>query len=77
MDSIYCFEAHEYAFYRKHSIIHNSVGFSIENNAIDNINNLSSPLFTDCNDHHILADPENANTTQLANVRGISVDATW
>ena len=52
------------------------MGFSIENNTIDNIINLSSPPFTDCNDYHILADPENANTTQIGNVRGISVAAT-
>ena len=52
------------------------MGFSIENNTIDDVINLSSPPFTNCNDYHVLADPENANKTQIGNVRGISVAAT-
>jgi hypothetical protein len=52
------------------------LGFSIDNNTIDEIINLSAPAFLDCNDYHVLADPENGDICQTANIRGISVAGT-
>jgi hypothetical protein len=51
----------------------NRLGYTIENNTIDEIVNLSKLPFEGCTDYHVLADPENANQTQIAFVRGISI----
>lgn len=53
-----------------------SLGFTIENNTIDGVINLSAPAFGDCYDFHVLADAENANQCQTGNIRGISVAGT-
>jgi hypothetical protein len=49
-------------------------GFSVRENEIINITNLSEKPFTNCNDYHFMS-PENANEQQLGNVRGISIAA--
>ena len=48
-------------------------GFTIENNTIDIVENLSAKPFNDCYDYHAMIDPENANQTQIAFIRGISI----
>jgi hypothetical protein len=49
-------------------------GFTIRQNEIQNITNLSEKPFGNCNDYHFTS-PENKNQQQLGNIRGISVAA--
>ena len=50
-------------------------GFTIKDNTIENIANLSPPLFQDCASYHAGSNDENKMTQQGTNIRGISVAA--
>ena len=55
--------------------VEDTIGFNIEQNDINNIENLSVEPFTTCSDFHIGSSPENSDGAQLGNVRVISVAA--
>lgn len=50
-------------------------GFTISNNTIDRVNNLTPPPFSDCTDYHQGASLENPDEQQGANIRSVSVAA--
>ena len=57
--------------------VEDTIGFNIEQNDINNIENLSVEPFTTCSDFHmnIGSSSENLNETQSGNVRAISIAA--
>jgi len=55
--------------------VEDTKGFTISNNTIDRVKNLSPPPFSNCNDYHQGASLENLNEQQGANIRSVSVAA--
>ena len=55
--------------------VEDTAGFSIVDNSINNVENLSIKPFSDCDDYHIGASSENLKESQAGNVRAISVAA--
>jgi hypothetical protein len=47
----------------------------IENNAIQNLENMSPPDYKKCKDFHEKTDEENGTVNQAGNIRGISASA--